>query len=105
FNHTDLDVDARGRIWVAEAVNYRETLHPLHALKHPNGDRIMILEDTDGDGVRDSSKVFVEDIDLTAPLGIAVLGDKVVVSCSPNLIVYTNRDDKPVKKEILLSGF
>ena len=68
--------------------------------------RIVILQDTDGDGVSDSSKVFVEDKDLVCPLGIAVLGDKVVVSCSPNLIVYTiGEDDKPIKREILLTGF
>jgi putative membrane-bound dehydrogenase-like protein len=42
-----------------------------------------------------------------APLGIAVIGNKVVVSCSPNLIIYTdeNGDDKPDKKEIFLTGF
>src|SRR5438132_541079 len=95
------------RILVAEGVNYRETWRQQHALKHPNGDRIVILEDTDGDGTCDSSKVFVEDKDLLCPLGVAVLGNKVVVSCSPNLIVYTDTDgdDKPDKKEVLLTGF
>ena len=36
-----------------------------------------------------------------------VSGNRVFVSCSPNLIVYTdeNGDDKPDKKEILLTGF
>src|SRR6059058_1493048 len=56
FNPTNIDVDARGRIWVAEGVNYRETWKQQHALTHPDGDRIVILEDTDGDGVCDSSK-------------------------------------------------
>ena len=107
LNPTNIDVDARGRIWATEAVNYRETQKPQHALQHPDGDRVMILEDTDGDGVADSSKVFVQDKDLTAPLGIAVIGNKVIVSCSPNLIVYTDEDgdDKPDKKEVLLKGF
>src|SRR3954447_13456621 len=73
FNPTNIDVDSRGRIWVAEGVNYRETWKKQEALKHPNGDRIMILEDTDGDGACDSSKVFVEDPDLLCPLGVAVL--------------------------------
>jgi putative membrane-bound dehydrogenase-like protein len=67
----------------------------------------MILEDTDNDGRADKSKVFVEDKDLVSPVGIAVIGNKVIVSCSPNLIVYTddNGDDVPDKKEILLTGF
>ncbi|HEV2293382.1 MAG TPA: PVC-type heme-binding CxxCH protein [Tepidisphaeraceae bacterium] len=107
FNPTNIDVDARGRIWVTEGVNYRETYKQQNALKHPEGDRIVILEDTDGDGVADSSKVFAQDRDLICPLGIAVIGDKVIVSCSPHLIVYTdaNCDDVPDKKEILLTGF
>ncbi|HSU50985.1 MAG TPA: PVC-type heme-binding CxxCH protein [Segetibacter sp.] len=108
FNPTNIDVDIKGRIWVTEAVNYRNFNNDsTKFLHHAQGDRIIILEDTDGDGKADSSKVFVEDRDLLSPVGIAVIGNKVVVSCSPNLIVYTdeNGDDKPDKKEILLTGF
>ncbi len=108
FNPTDIDVDIKGRIWITEAVNYRNFNNDsTHTLHHSKGDRIMILEDTDQDGKADISKVFVEDKDLVSPLGIAVIGDKVIVSCSPNLIVYTDADgdDKPEKKEIILTGF
>jgi putative membrane-bound dehydrogenase-like protein len=107
FNPTNIDIDARGRIWVTEGVNYRETWKKQNALAHPEGDRVMILEDTDGDRVCDSSKVFVQEKELVCPLGIAVIGDKVIVSCSPHLIVYTdaNHDDVPDKREILLTGF
>ena len=108
FNPTNIDVDARGRVWVAEAVNYRG-FNNLKAdpLNHPAGDRIMILSDTDNDGRADSSKVFVQDQDLRAPLGLAVIGTRVVVSASPHLVVYTdeNGDDVPDRKEILLTGF
>ncbi len=108
YNPTNMDVDIKGRIWVTEAVNYRnfnnDSIKDLH---HSNGDRVIILEDTDKDGKADKSSVFVEDRDLVSPLGIAVVGNKVIVSCSPNLIVYTdeNGDDKADKKEILLTGF
>ncbi|EAR02565.1 PVC-type heme-binding CxxCH protein [Maribacter sp. HTCC2170] len=108
YNPTNIDVDIKGRIWVTEAVNYREFNNASDKrLSFEKGDRIMILEDTDGDGVSDSSKVFVQDKDLVAPMGIAVIGNKVVVSCAPNLIVYTdeNGDDVPDKKEIFLTGF
>jgi putative membrane-bound dehydrogenase-like protein len=108
YNPTNMDVDYKGRIWVTEAVNYRNFNNDSSKfLHHPQGDRVMILEDTNGDGKADASKVFVEDKDLVSPLGIAVIGNKVVVSCSPNLIVYTdeNGDDKPDKKEIFLTGF
>jgi putative membrane-bound dehydrogenase-like protein len=108
FNPTNIDVDARGRIWVAEAVNYRRfNTAKQEPLTHPAGDRILILADTDGDGRADSTNVFVQDKDLRAPLGLAVIGKRVVVSASPHLIVYTdeNGDDAPDRKEILLTGF
>lgn len=108
FNPTNIDVDIRGRIWVTEAVNYRNfnndsTKH----LSHPAGDRVLILEDTDGDGIADSSKVFIQDKDITSPLGISVIGNKVIISCSPSVIVYTDDDgdDKPDRKEVFLTGF
>jgi len=105
-NPTNLDFDQDGRIWVAEGVNYRS-----HANRQPAGDRIVILEDTDGDGRADSSSVFVQEPFLQAPLGIAVIDNQVIVSCAPDLIVYTdvNRDRKfdPAvdKREVLLTGF
>jgi putative membrane-bound dehydrogenase-like protein len=107
-NPTNMEVDSRGRIWITEAVDYRNYNNDsTKVLHYPQGDRIIILEDTDQDGKADTSKVFVQEPDLIAPLGIAVIGNKIVVSCSPNLIVYTdeNGDDKPDKKEILLTGF
>ncbi|HVR37128.1 MAG TPA: PVC-type heme-binding CxxCH protein [Methylomirabilota bacterium] len=113
YNPTSIDVDARGRVWVAEAVNYRTFRQPdpnqpeAVDFRRPEGDRIVILEDTNGDGVCDSSKVFVQDPDLHAPLGVAVIGNRVLVSCSPHLIIYTDEDgdDRPDRKEILLTGF
>ena len=107
YNPTNMDVDARGRIWITEAVNYRNFNNHDGHLKHEAGDRVMILEDTDGDGRSDTSKVFVQDTDLRSPLGIAVLGNKVIVSCAPSLIIYTDEDgdDQPDRKEVFLTGF
>jgi putative membrane-bound dehydrogenase-like protein len=108
YNPTNMDVDYKGRVWVTEAVNYRNFNNDsAHFLHHPKGDRVLILEDTDHDGKADKSTVFVEDKDLISPVGIAVIGNKVIVSCSPNLIIYTdeNGDDKADKKEIILTGF
>jgi putative membrane-bound dehydrogenase-like protein len=108
YNPTNMDVDSKGRIWVTEAVNYRDFNNkPAEHLSHPQGDRVMILEDTDGDGKADKSKMFVQDKDLVAPLGIAVIGNQVIVSCAPSVIIYTdtNGDDTPDKKEIFLTGF
>lgn len=108
-NPTNMDVDAKGRIWITEAVDYRNfnTKPGERVNNQQKGDRVVILEDTDGDGKADKSKVFVQDKDLIAPLGIAVIDNKVIVSAAPNLIMYTdeNGDDIPDKKEILLTGF
>ena len=107
YNPTNIDVDARGRLWVTEAVNYRDFNNHEGHREHPPGDRVMILEDTNGDGVADFSKVFVQDKDLRSPLGIAVVGNQVIVSCSPSIIIYTDEDgdDVPDHKEVLLTGF
>jgi putative membrane-bound dehydrogenase-like protein len=105
-NPSNLDIDAQGRVWVAEAFNYRR-----HNGKDPEGDRIMILEDTDGDGTADKSSVFVQEKALLAPLGVSVIDNKIYVANTPDLIVYTdvNRDGKfdPAvdKREVLLTGF
>lgn len=106
YNPTNIDFDAQGRMYVAEGVNYRSK-----AGRRPEGDRIVILEDTTGSGKANKSTVFVQEENLAAPLGVAVLDDKVVVSMPPDLIVYTdvNHDGKfdlsVDKREVLLTGF
>jgi putative membrane-bound dehydrogenase-like protein len=105
-NPTNIDIDKDGRIWVAEGVRYRG-----HHARRPEGDRIMVLQDTNGDGKADSSHVFVQEEALVAPLGIAVIDNKIVVSQPPDLIVYTDVDrnlrfDPAVDtREVLLTGF
>ena len=101
-NPTNIDVDSRGRVWVLEAANYRRSV------TRPEGDRILILEDTKGTGVCDSVKVFYQDKSLFAPLGICVLGDKVIVAQSPNVLEFTidSTGDKPVgPPKTLFTGF
>jgi putative membrane-bound dehydrogenase-like protein len=106
FNPTNIDIDLEGRIWVAEGVRYRKNFD-----RQPEGDRIVVLQDTDGDGRADSSHTFVQEPLLIAPLGIAVIDNKIVVSQPPHLLVYTDvdRDLKfdatKDKREILLTGF
>jgi putative membrane-bound dehydrogenase-like protein len=104
-NPTNIAIDRKGRVWVCEAYNYRNQLNPKNPVKK-EGDRIMILEDTDHDGIADKSKVFYQGTDVNSALGICVLGNRVFVSCSPNVFVFTdeNGDDQPDKKEVLFTG-
>ncbi|WP_373513839.1 PVC-type heme-binding CxxCH protein [Persicitalea sp.] len=103
-NPTNIDVDHRGRVWVCEAYNYRPAINgnPTNS----EGDRIVILEDTDGDGKSDKSKVFYQGPEVNAPLGILVMGNKVLVSQSPYvwLLTDTDGDDKADKKEVIFEG-
>jgi putative membrane-bound dehydrogenase-like protein len=113
INPTSIDVDHKGRVWVCEAVNYRRIGFNRPILR-PEGDRIVILEDTDGDGKADKSTVFYQGKDLIAPIGIAVAKDavgpgyKVFVCQSPDILLFEDKDgdgkaDGPPKK--LLTGF
>ncbi|MFC3810930.1 PVC-type heme-binding CxxCH protein [Lacihabitans lacunae] len=100
-NPTNMDIDHKGRVWICEAYNYRNDVNNVPYKKE--GDRILILEDTDGDGKSDKTKVFYQGEDINSALGIAILGNKVIVSCSPNVLIFTdtNNDDIPDSKEIL----
>ena len=101
LNPSNIDIDHRGRVWVAEIVNYRG-----HNNKRPEGDRILILEDTDGDAKADTVKVFYQGRDIDSPHGVCVLGDKVIVSSGANVLVFTDSDgdDVPDSKEMLFTG-
>lgn len=112
-NPTSIDVDHRGRVWVCEAVNYRRINFGRPILR-PEGDRIVILEDTTGSGKADKATVFYQGKDLIAPIGIAVAKDavgpgyKVFVCQSPDILLFEDKDgdgkaDGPPKK--FLSGF
>lgn len=105
-NPTNMDIDARGRVWVIEGYNYRLSINPDNPVREA-GDRIVILEDTDGDGVADEAKTFYQGPDINAALGIAVLGEKIIVSSYTNVFVFTdlNGDDRPDTKEVLFTGF
>ena len=57
--------DERGRLWVAETIDYPNTVRPNHA----NGkDSIKILEDTDGDGKCDKVTVFADGLNIPTSL-------------------------------------
>ena len=104
-NPCDMDVDERGRVWISEGANYRSTFQKWGILR-PEGDRIVILEDTNGDGAADKTTVFYQDPSINSALGICVLGNKAIVSSSPNIFILTDTDGDGVadKRELLFTG-
>ncbi|HTL17574.1 MAG TPA: PVC-type heme-binding CxxCH protein [Patescibacteria group bacterium] len=102
-NPTDMDIDERGRIWIAEGVNYRSSFQKWGVLQ-PEGDRIVTLEYAPDGTVKE--KVFYQDPSVNTALGVCVLGNKVIVSDSPNVFILTDTDGDGVadKRELLFTG-
>ncbi len=82
--------DERGRLWVVEGTSYPKPREP-----GAGQDRILILEDADGNGSFETRKVFAEGISLAS--GIEVGFGGVWVGAAPYLMFIpdADRDDKP----------
>jgi glucose/arabinose dehydrogenase/azurin/lysophospholipase L1-like esterase len=95
-----MSFDTKGRLWVAAWKNY-----PHWQPKTPMDDKLIILEDTNGDGKADKRTVFAGD--LVNPTGFEFWNGGVLVAQSPNLVFLkdTNGDDHYDTKDIILHGF
>ena len=94
-------IDDRGRLWVAESYDY-----PIRQPEGKGKDRIIILEDTNGDGVHDKRKVFIENLNLVS--GVEVGFGGVFVGAAPYFMFIPDKDGDDVpdgKPEILLDGW
>ncbi len=114
-NPVAFTIDEKGRVWVVECFEYPKRTPKGKAPR----DRIVILEDTDGDGVCDKRTVFAEGKDFPVPeerkaaglgafdlcTGIEVGHGGVFVGAAPYLWFIENKNDKPGKFEVLLKGF
>jgi putative membrane-bound dehydrogenase-like protein len=79
--------DDRGRLWVAENMDYENR---EEGFSNAGTSRIVILEDTTGDGRADTRKVFMEGIVFPAALAVGFGG--VFVGAPPNLLFVPDRD-------------
>ena len=96
-----MTLDDRGRVWIAEAYEY-----PKRAAEGKGKDRILIFEDTDGDGHFDTRKIFAEGLNLVSGLEVGFGG--VWVGAAPKLLFIPDRngDDVPDgEPEVLLDGW
>lgn len=86
-----MTTDAKGRVWVVENFSYPKWITD----GSKGSDRVVILEDTDGDGKADKRTVFADG--LTNVSGIALGAGGVWLAATPNLVVIpdANGDDRP----------
>ncbi|MBD3660751.1 MAG: dehydrogenase, partial [Arenibacter algicola] len=94
-------LDARGRLWVVEAHTY-----PTPAPEGQGRDRILIFEDTNGDGTLDKRKVFTEGLNLVSGIEVGMGG--VWLGAAPYLlyIPIDAEKDKPAgPPQKLLDGW
>ncbi|MEO6525096.1 MAG: PVC-type heme-binding CxxCH protein [Gemmatimonadaceae bacterium] len=82
--------DERGRLWIAETVDYPNDIHP----GKPGRDHIKILEDTDGDGKADKFTIFADSLNI--PTSIVFSNGGIIVATMPDFLFLkdTNGDDK-----------
>ena len=99
-NPVQIAFDTKGRLWVAAWKNY-----PHWQPKTAMDDKLLILEDTNGDGKADKRTVFAGD--LNNPTGFEFYNGGVILAQAPNLVFLkdTNGDDRYDTREILLHGF
>jgi len=93
--------DDRGRLWVVEAHTY-----PVRAPEGQGKDRILIFEDTNGDGTLDSRKVFMEGLNMVSGIEIGFGG--VWVGAAPYLLYIPIDESKDLpagEPKILLDGW
>jgi putative membrane-bound dehydrogenase-like protein len=93
--------DHRGRLWIAETIDYPND-------KQPEGrghDRIRIVEDSDGDGMADRTKVFAEG--LSIPTSLAFARGGIVIHQAPETLFLkdSDGDDRADLRQVLFSGW
>ncbi len=100
-NPVQLSFDDRGRLWVATMPSYP---HYKPGDEKPD-DKLIILEDTNGDGKADRQTTFADKLHL--PIGFEIAAEGVYISQGTNLELHTDTDGDGMadKKEILMSGF
>lgn len=99
-NPIDMAWDERGRLWVAETVDY-----PNEVREEGGNDRIRILEDTNGDGRADAFTTFADGLNI--PTSLVPVEGGVIVAQAPHMLLLkdTDGDDRADVREELISGW
>lgn len=92
-----LDYDPAGRLWVCEMIGYMLDIDGTDEDK-PHG-RIVVLEDTDGDGKADKRTVFLDK--LLLPRAVAVYPDGLLFADQESLRFVKRDGLKPVGEPVV----
>ncbi|HEX2613724.1 MAG TPA: hypothetical protein VHO02_09030, partial [Fibrobacteria bacterium] len=98
--------DEKGRVWAVEPRSYPNITRAAEASGNANNnrlqggnDRVLILTDSDGDGVMDKFKVFLTGLNI--PGGIEVVNGGVIIVISPYVVFYPNINDSAGPPQVL----
>lgn len=102
-NPISMNWDEQGRLWVIESIEY-----PYPRDFWPDGggkDRIMILEDTNGDGKADKFTEFADSLNI--PTSLTFSNGGVIVHQAPQTLFLkdTDGDDKADVRKVLFEGW
>ncbi len=92
--------DDRGRLWVAETVDYPNEVRP-----NGGNDSIKILEDTDGDGRCDKVTRFADGLNI--PTSLIHWNGGIIVAQAPDFLFLkdSDGDDQADLRETILTGW
>ena len=93
--------DERGRLWIAESMDYPNELKP----EGEGRDRLKICEDSDGDGRADKFTIFVDQLSIPTGFVFANGGVIVIHSGKTEFFKDTNGDDRADEGKVLFQGW
>lgn len=96
-----MNFDSTGGLWIASSEVYPQ-IRPGEVAN----DKIIVLRDTDGDGISDSRTVFADG--LLIPTGVIPDGPHAAYVAESTRLLYledTDQDGKADRRQIVLSGF
>jgi putative membrane-bound dehydrogenase-like protein len=100
-NPIDVQWDARGRLWALETVDYPNDFSEDGV----GNDRLVILEDTNGNGRADRRTVFAEGLNI--PTSFVFANGGVIVAQAPNFVFLkdTSGDDRADVRQVIMGGW
>ncbi len=96
-----MSFDNKGRMWVVTMMDYMPDTSGMGE-DAPTG-KVLILSDVNGDGVMDSSKIFLDS--LVLPRALCLIDGGILVAEPPKLWYYNIKDDKPLNKILVDSTY